>query len=83
MGEVFSVVLLPNLRIVSNRLPYQIMRKIEGKVSFDDFMRRSGQVSDEATVQEVSRHLSRLGPVRERADRCGYRERGCGSQCRT
>lgn len=65
MGEVFSVVLLPNLRVVGNRHPHQIMRKTEWKVNYDDFRRWSGEVSDEATVQEVSRCLSQLGPVRD------------------
>lgn len=65
MGEVFSVVLLPNLRVVSDRLPHQIMRKIERKVDYDGFLRQMGEVSDEATVRAVSSRLSRLGPVRD------------------
>ncbi|MFF9147544.1 hypothetical protein ACF1BN_22085 [Streptomyces sp. NPDC014861] len=65
MGEVFSVMLLPSLRIVSNRLPHQIMQKIEDKVRYDDAMRRLGKFSDSGTVQEVAKRLAPLGSVRE------------------
>ncbi|MFD6275033.1 hypothetical protein ACFWFI_05590 [Streptomyces sp. NPDC060209] len=64
MGEVFSVVLLSTLRVVGSRIPHQVMRKIEGKVAVDDFMRETGRFSDEGTVLAVSERLSRLGPVR-------------------
>ncbi|MFL3870546.1 hypothetical protein LT966_28585 [Streptomyces griseobrunneus] len=65
MGEVFSVVLIPNLRIVTDRFPHQIMRKIEGKIRLDDFLRQIGEVGDEVTVREISSRLSDLGPVRD------------------
>ncbi|GHI25544.1 hypothetical protein Shyd_69150 [Streptomyces hydrogenans] len=77
MGEVFSVVLLPNLRIVSNRLPYQIMRKIEG--------RSPSTTSCAGPARSPMKQPCRrcpgtfLGSGRcGRADRCGYRERGAG-----
>ncbi|WP_030705049.1 MULTISPECIES: hypothetical protein [unclassified Streptomyces] len=65
MGEVFSVVLLPSMRLASSRIPHQIMRKIEGKVLMDDLMRETGRLSNEATLEQVSGRLSRLGPVQD------------------
>lgn len=66
MGEVFSVVLLPSLRLIGDRHPYQIMGKdFERRIRLDSFMCEANQFSDKATVQEVSSLLSQLGPVRE------------------
>lgn len=66
MGDVFSVVLLPSLRLIGDRHPYQIMgKRFEGKIQLDNFMCWSERSSDEATVQAVSVLLSRLGPVRD------------------
>ncbi|WP_406241231.1 hypothetical protein [Streptomyces anulatus] len=62
---VFSVVLLPTLRLVGDRHPSQIMEKIEGKVFADGSKRNMRLVSDEVTMQEVTKSLSRLGPVRK------------------
>ncbi|MFB7918544.1 hypothetical protein [Streptomyces sp. NPDC056061] len=40
MGEVFAVVLLPELRVANKRhIPHQIMRKIEGKIVRYDLLR--------------------------------------------
>lgn len=64
MGEVFAVVLLPELRVVNKRhVPHQIMRKIEDKVVRYDLLRDLGMVPDGKPVQEVSSRLALLGPV--------------------
>ncbi|MFC8946409.1 hypothetical protein [Streptomyces rochei] len=64
MGEVFAVVLLPELRVVNERrIPHQIMRKIEDNVVTYDFLRSTGVVPDGRPVQEVSSRLALLGPV--------------------